>query len=293
MRKRNYLILLLIPLLLIVAGCGEDTKGINLNLTFDDVLSDEDFIKIKYDYTLGKDFKGLEKDMKVFFYFQRMKDKKMLLQDDHLLDKKTTEWKAGDKISYERTFFLHKFIDETEVELLDFEGFEEVKVTVGLYDPNNFKDRIVLFKKIVNIEPVSAVSPELDYAEGWNNEEYNPEAEGFARTWRWTQKKALCLVENINKKSRLIIKGQVHHSYTPEQTITIKINDKVLDTFTPKEGDFDKEYILEPSDLGDDVQFRLTFEASQSFTPSKLDPKNMDNRELAFMINFLYFREYK
>lgn len=293
MKKKFCLMLLLISLILIITGCGEDNRGINLNLTFDDVLSDEDFIKIKYDYILEKDFKGLDKEMKVFFYFKRVKDQKMLLQDDHLLDKKTTEWKAGDKISYERTFFLHKFIDETEVELLDFAGYEEVKVTVGLYDPNNFKDRIVLFKKVVNIEPVSAVSPEIDYVEGWNGEEYNPEAKGFFRTWRWTTKKALCLVENINKKSRLIIKGTVDHNYTPEQTITIKINDKVLDTFVPEKAFFDKEYILEPSELGDDVQFKLTFEASQAFTPSKIDSKNTDDRELGFVVNFLYFREYK
>ena len=294
MKKRNIGYVLLVFLLLISCGKKESDQiadiGVKLNLTLSpDTMTDFLYVTMKYDFEIMDDYTGNYKNHMIFVHFWRMKSKEMLVQDDHLPIKKTGEWKPGDKISYTRMFFIPKFLDELDI---DFEGFEEIKLQVGLYDPLNPTEKIILFNKVLNVQPASINAPDIIYSEGWNEEEMNLAiADPFCRVWRWTTKKAECIIENPKKKSVLIIKGGLHKSIFQDQTVTLKINDSELDSFTSESVSFDKKYVLMPEQLGDEPEFTLTIETDKTVVPSSLDSNNKDNRELGIQLYLLYFRE--
>ncbi len=291
---KNFSYLLLVLVLLMSCGKKEGDQiadvGIKLNLSLSpDTITDFLYVTMDYEYEILDNFNKTDKDYMVFVHFWRLKSKEMLVQDDHMPVKKTTEWKAGDKVSYSRMFFIPKFLDELDI---DFEGFEEIKLQSGLYDPQNPTEKIVLFNQVLNVQPASINAPDIIYSEGWNEEEMNLAiSDPFYRVWRWTTKKAECIIENPKKKSVLIIKGGLHKSIFQDQTVILKINDTLLEAFISDSVTFEKKYMLTPEQLGDEPEFKLTIETNKTFIPSSLNPENKDSRELGVQLYLLYFRD--
>ena len=294
MKLKHFGFLVLILFFLFSCGKKEGHNiadvGVKLNLTLSpETITDFLYLNMNYEYEVSGDFNGFENDYMVFVHFWRIKSKEMLVQDDHFPVKKTVEWKQGDKVTYSRMFFIPKFLDELDI---DFEGFEEIKLQVGFYDPKNPGEKIILFSKVLNVQPASINAPDIIFSEGWNEEEMNLAIQDpFYRVWRWTTQKAECIIENPKKKSVLIIKGGVHKSIYQDQTITLQINNQLLEEFISGSVTFDKKYILTPEQMGDEPEFKLTIETNKTFVPSSVNPDNKDNRELGVQIYLLYFRE--
>jgi hypothetical protein len=282
----------LLPILLLTNFCGKkmDYKGIDLILRLSpDTVTDSLFLKMDYRFQTAADFKKLGGDYSVFVHFWRVNSKEMLLQDDHAPVKSTSAWTANDTIQYSRTVFIPQFLNEFDV---DFEGYEELKLSVGLYNPKTQEKPIVLFEKKINIQPASINAPEIVYDEGWNEIETDVNAKDpFGKSWRWTTAKSVCIIENPKKECTLIIKGGVNKTAFQDQKLTFKINDAVLDEFIPDELNFSREYTVTPQMMGTADEFSLKIETDKVFVPAKLFPNSKDNRELGAQIFFIYFRE--
>jgi hypothetical protein len=256
-----------------------------------ETVTDSLYVKMNYSFSFTEKFSpsNLSDDYKIFVHLWRMKNKEMLLQDDHTPVKSVSQWKVGETLDYSRVIFIPQFLDEFEI---DFEGFEEVKLTVGLYKPSAEEDKIVLFNKVIKIQAASLNAPELVYDEGWNQPETDPKVkDAQERTWRWTKKKAVCIVENPRKESLLIIRGGVDKAIIADQNVIFKLNDKVLEKFVPETAKFSKRFVITPEQMGNDDEFKLTIETDKTFIPSDLNKDINDDRELGVQIFFLYFRE--
>lgn len=292
MRIKEIIVLFLTLIMLISCGKKWDNKGVQLNLEISPaVITDFLFIKMNYTFEVTDKFVGLDKDYSIFVHFWRTQNREMLLGDDHKPPKTTREWKKGDKITYSRKLFIPKFLEEIDI---DFEGYEEIKLTVGLYDPvmKGEEDKIILFQKVIEVKPASFNAPEIVYSEGWNNLETDLKIEDSRwRKWRWTTQKAVCIIENPKKESTLIIRGGVDKNIVKEQKVIFKINDQVLDDFIPESAKFEKQYNIIPEQMGSDYEFKFTIETNQVFVPAEFDPNRTDKRELGVQIYFLYFRE--
>jgi hypothetical protein len=264
--------------------------GVKLDMTLSpSTITDFLYLSMKYDFKLTDDFKPLDKDYMVFVHFWRIKSKEMLVQDDHFPIPKTSEWKKGETVSYNRMFFIPKFLDELDI---DFEGFEEIRLQIGLYDPKNPGEKMILYSRDLNVQPASINAPDIIYSEGWNEEEMNlTNPDPVYRIWRWTTKKAECIIENPKKSSILLIKGGLHPSIYQDQKVILKINGNPLDEFVSNNVLFEKKYTLTPEQMGTEPEFRLTLETDKTFIPSTLDPQKNDNRVLGIQIFLLYFRE--
>jgi hypothetical protein len=279
-------------ILLLTSFCSKkvDRRGIDLAIRLSpDTVTDSLFLKMDYEFKIAADFKKLGGDYSIFVHFWRVNSKEMLLQDDHAPLKPTSTWTAGDTVRYSRTVFIPQFLNEFDV---DFEGYEELKLSVGLYNPKTQEKPIVLFEKKINIQPASINAPEIVYDEGWNEIETDVNAnDPFAKSWRWTTAKSVCIIENPKKECTLIIKGGVNKAALPDQKLTFKINDTVLDDFIPDGLTFSREYTVTPQMMGTGDEFSLKIEADKVFVPAKLFPNSKDNRELGAQIFFIYFRE--
>ena len=205
--------------------------------------------------------------------------------------KKTSEWGQNDQLKYSRVLFIPQFLNEFDV---DFEGYEEIKLTVGLYKAKstNKEDAIILFEKKINIQPASINAPEIVYDEGWNGLETDINAkDSFTRSWRWAMSKAVCIIENPKKECTLIIKGGVNKMALPDQKVIFKVNDSLLEEFIPSESMFSREYTISPEQMGGGDEFFLKIETDKVFVPAKAFPGSTDSRELGMQIFFFYFRE--
>lgn len=282
----------LLPIILLTAFCGKkiDRKGIDLALRLSpETVTDSLFLKMNYEFKTNATFKKLSADYSVFVHFWRVNSKEMLLQDDHLPLKSTSGWTASDAITYSRVIYIPQFLNEFDV---DFEGYEELKLTVGLYNPKNKEKEIVLFEKKINIQPASINAPEIVYDEGWNEIETDVNAKDpFSKSWRWTTAKSVCIIENPKKPCTLMIKGGVNKTAFQDQKVIVKINDAPLDEFIPAEDNFSREYTVTPEMMGPADEFSLKFETDRVFVPAKVFPNSKDNRELGAQIFFIYFRE--
>ncbi|HLP58808.1 MAG TPA: hypothetical protein VK186_08265 [Candidatus Deferrimicrobium sp.] len=294
MKQRNVGIILLLAVVVFVflPACSKkmDSKGVKLNLTIlPETITDSLYLKMKYEFILSNDFQGLSDDYLLFVHFWRAKNKEMLLADDHQPDKKISQWKKGDKINYTRVLYIPRFLDEFDI---DFEGYEVIKLTVGLYDPKRQDSKIILFQKSLNIQSASSIAPEIVYDEGWYQSETDSNAVNKdERTWRWTSKKAVCIIENPKKECLLKIIGGVDKTKFEDQKVILKINDKILEEFIPGTSRFSKDYIVTPLMMGVEDEFRFTIETDRTFIPSQLNPGVNDDRELGVQVFFLYFRE--
>jgi hypothetical protein len=284
----------ILPIALLLSFCGKkvDRHGIDLQLKLTPAsITDSLYLKMDYEFKTTKDFKKLSNDYNVFVHFWRVNSKEMLLQDDHLPLKKTSEWGPKEQIEYSRVLFIPQFLNEFDV---DFEGYEEVKLTVGLYNlKSSGKEKpIILFEKKINIQPASFNAPEIVYDEGWNGLETDANAkDSFNRSWRWTMAKSVCIIENPKKECTLIIKGGVNKTAFRDQKVIFKINDSLLEEFIPAEELFSREYTISPEQMGNGDEFSLKIETDKVFIPAKIIPGSNDSRELGMQIFFIYFRE--
>ncbi len=307
--KIKALIVVGIALMLFSCGKKNDTKGINFKLnispkiiSYDNAdiltLTDKLYIKMDFEYKLTDKFKKLDDDYVVFVHFWRKKLDKMLLNLDHSLESmgvaKTSQWKSGDVIKYSKKIYIPKFLDDYDAE---FDGFEKLGLTIGLYVPKSSDKNIILYDKIVRIEAEESHAPAINYQDGWYGIETNANAKANFRKWQWIASKATCIIDNSNYESSkpknftLIIRGTVPKNILEDQTVVFKINGKELDRFIPKNAYFDKEYTITPEQMGNEYMFALAIETDKTFVPSKLDAKSKDNRELAMRIYYIYFRE--
>jgi hypothetical protein len=276
-----------------MSSCGTtpEFKGVDLKLEIlPDTVTDFLYVKMNYEFDVKDEFPGLDDDYRIFVHFWRLKTKDMLLGDDHSPEKPFSQWKTGDSVKYSRVVFIPEFLDEFDI---DFEGYEEIRLTIGLYNPAQEKEtKAILYQKVLNVESASLNAPELVYDEGWNQPEHDPKIKNpKEQSWRWTKKAAVCIVQNPRKESLLIIRGGVDKSKIADQKVIFKINDQVLEEFIPETAKFAKEYVIAPEKMGSEDEFKLTIETDKTFIPSELDEKINDDRELGVQIFFFYFRE--
>ncbi len=290
--KKHILILSLLALILVPTACKKetDTRGIDLAVSLvPEQPTDFLFLNVNYNFTINESFSGIPEDYKMFVHFWRIRNKQMLLQDDHEPETPLGQWRAGSSFSYSRQVFVPQFMNEFDI---DFKGYEDIQLTVGLARPaEKGEDKIILFSRKLRFEPASFVAPEMIYDQGWYEMEIDPGSQDpFRNSWRWTARQASCFMENPRKDARLIIEAAVNKGIYQDQQVTIRINDRILDEFIPEEAFFRRDFLLTPEMMGENDEFYLIIETDKAFVPALVNPDSTDNRELGMQVFFLYFR---
>jgi len=88
----------------------------------------------------------------------------------------------------------------------------------------------------------------------------------------------------------LVVKGGINPGALKDQKVIFKINDLILDEFTPEESHFEKLYNVKKEMLGQGDEFYLTVASDKTFIPAKVIPNSKDKRVLGVQISFIYFR---
>ncbi|MCP2597584.1 hypothetical protein NLC93_06930, partial [Candidatus Aminicenantes bacterium AC-335-G13] len=263
----------------------KEDVGVYLEISFSDTpLTDRLYTDMIYHWKTKENFKGFDKDYKIYVHFWD-KNEKILFQDDHYPPVPTSTWIKGKEVKYSRKIYIPSFIDEFDPE---FKGEETLKLSIGFYNPDNKQDKFNVFNKKLTVYPPPIDTPEIIYEDGWYNKEINPDAQ--IKEWRWTAKEATCIIDNPRRDALLVIKGGVNKEVLPDQRVIIKINDKVIADFIPESGIFEKFIKVKKEILGNNDIFKLIIATDKTFIPAKVYPSSNDERELGIQVSFLYFR---
>jgi len=288
MWRKAAVVMLVLFIAVIFFQCTKkkQVQGITLDVTFsEEELSDDLIADIQYTWKTDSSFVKIEQEMQVYVHFWHKNN--LLLQDDHIPEVPISEWDADQEYVYSRRVYIPEFIDEFDPE---FKGEETLRLSVGISSPYDRTDETQqeIFEKKLNVLPPPLDTPEKIFENGWYDLEINPDA--FLGQWRWTAKEARCIIDNPKRDALLVIKGGVNLDALEDQKVIIKINDRILDKFTPMESYFEKSYNIKKEMVGEGEQFFLTIATDKVFVPADMIPNSKDNRELGLQISFVYFR---
>lgn len=263
-----------------------EIAGVELTVGFAEKnLTDNLITDVQYRFKTAADFQKLDQDYSVFVHFWH--NNNLLFQDDYVPNPPVSAWEPNREYTTVHQLYIPAFIDEFDPQ---FNGEETLRLAVGLYSPydRTGKSKVELLERKLKVVPPPPDTPEIVYEEGWFDLEIDPAAS--LKQWRWTAREARCLIDNPGRDALLVIRGGVNKEALPDQKVIVKLNDTVLDEFTPAEAQFDKSYKIKEEMMGDRNEFYLTITTDKTFTPAQLFPNSVDNRELAMQISFIYFR---
>lgn len=237
----------------------------------------------KFDVAPGATING---DYRVFVHITR-DDGTTIWNDDHDLPAgmKTSSWKPGQSIQYNRTRFVPAF---------SYLGVATVRV--GLYKDN---DRLPLSGS----DPADRESPERSYKvgtiellprsetiqiarlSGWHPGEYSPT--DTTVEWQWTEKLALLSLRNPRRDVLLYLEydGRPDLFADKPQQVTVSVGQTAVETFAVDGPNVTLRKIpLTVAQLGTGDMTELRIEVDRTFVPAKLAGGGRDNRELGIRV---------
>ncbi len=272
----------------LVFGCRESSpvRGIELSVSFSETpLTDRLYTDIQYKWTFKDSFEKIEQNCAVFVHFWHRSN--LIFHDNHRPEIPVSQWEPGQEYTYERRIYIPPFIDVLDPE---FKAPDTLKLSIGLSFPQNESGKPLkkIYEEQLKVFPPPPDTPVIIYKDGWSDFEIDPES--YLKRWRWTAKKARCLIDNPRREALLVIRGGVMKQGVQNQKVVIKINDLFLDEFIPRRSHFEKFYRIDKEMLGEDNQFTLVIATDKTIIPARVIPGSEDERELGIMVSFLYFR---
>lgn len=252
--------------------------GIELNIELNEPLYEFTHIEVVYNWLFIDPLIELSPDIKVFVHFWSINQNRMLFQDDHDLSISAGSWAEMDRLSYSRKIFIPYIIPHIDE---DFKGKEDVRISIGLYNSTGDLN-VLLHSGIYTFLALPYVYPKIVFGDGWHGLEIDYK-------YRWTAGRALLIVENIGIEMELHIKGSVMKEVIPEQSISISIDDILLDEFIPESNDFYRVVLIPDTLLGDISEMNIYIAVNNLFVPSEIGINEDDHRELGIMVRSVHF----
>ncbi len=287
--KKFIIISFIIVCLFSLAGCQKtedlDQIGIDFDIILSEPLYENSYIDITYEWLINEPVIEYDADTRVFVHFWNLDQKSMLLQDDHDFPFSSQEFTEKNSKKYVRRLMVPPFI-----KYLDREnrGIERIRVNAGLYNPEKEGFNKLLFTGNYSFSTLPYKYPRIIFHEGWHNEEAVPQEKD--RTFRWTSDRAVLIVDNTGIDMDFHLKGTVYKHFFPEQSISVFVNDELIDEFIPEESDFYRIMRIPQKLIEGKRAYFISFETDQTFIPSEMGLSDSDSRQLGIMVSLVFFQ---
>lgn len=267
------------------AACGEEEPVRQLDVEPSVVLPESapvgQPLDVVYRWVPGPDFSPPSDDYRVYVHLIGP-DGEILLQDDHYPPLPTSQWRAGEEVTYKRWIYPPT---DLRPDYIDF--------YVGLYDDDGriavksngeWEGRPVVHRLYIRADDVAGLPVTF---EGWYDEEMGATSH---ERWSWMGRRAVAAFGNPRGPAILHLRA---HSPVVEiggpQIIRISIGDVEIATIEVTDQRSFQERIEIPAEaLGDGDWVEITIEVDKWFTPAEIDPASSDTRELGLQVFGLY-----
>lgn len=238
-------------------------------------------VDLEYQFALSKSAPRLDRNYRVLVHFLDS-DQELIFTDDHNPPKATTTWQPGEVVTYRHTMFIpvYPYIGQTTV-------------LVGLYDPETGK-RLPLAGenngqrayKVGTMELLpQSENVFLIFKEGWHPAEVAPD--NATVEWQWTKKDALLSLRNPLRDATLFLDLNGRTDLVPNQSLTVKIGDQVLDAFALPVGEerMIRRVPISAAQFGKGEMVDIALQVSETFVPARLpSARSSDPRELGVRV---------
>ncbi len=284
MRRRSVQVLGLIGAVLLAASCKPKPQ-IKATVTVDfnpAEIEDNSLTNVTYHWKLDPGFKPIPKDLHVYVHFLD-RSNKILFQEDHSPELPTSQWREGYDVNYTRLFLIPAVVrTDTDEESMP------IKLVLGLHDPADPQGpNYRVLEKDLRLKYNPKGPEKIQYTEGWNPEESNPQ---MTLKWRWTGSQAVAVVRNPKKNAILYVRGLVNKDVLSDQKVRLEIANNLIEEFAPKEAEFAKYYQIPADQLGSEDLIQIRISTDKTFVPAKLVPGSTDQRELGVQIFTIFFK---
>ena len=272
-----------------LAGCGGDdlerALNVGVNLDLPESLPVGSPLDIGYTWTPADDFIPPADDYRVFVHLVDP-DGAIVEQDDHFPMVPTSQWRAGEPVSYRRLLYPRP---DLQPEYLDF--------FVGLYDvaegqvatlhDGDLENRPLVHTSIIRLDDQRGLPV---YFDGWYPRESSLSADNHHQQWQWMRKTGEVAFGNPRGPATLHFRARSPIDFLGgEQTITVLVQGQEVAQIEKLDSVPFLERIEIPAEvMGDEEWIELTIEVDGTFVPMEVDPSLGDERVLGLQVFWLY-----
>ncbi len=280
-----------VPLCAVLAlsGCaGEDVSravAASVSLDLPDSLPAGSPFDIGYTWTPSADFDPPSDDYLVFVHLVDP-DGNIAVQDDHYPPVPTSQWQAGEPVTYRRWIYPDP---EQQADYYDF--------FVGIYDDDGqiatlaeggLQNRPLVHSVVMRTEDQGGIPV---FVEGFGEWERSLASEDPAiRRWRWMGKTGSVAFGNPHGPSTLHLRALSSvGNLDGSQTVTIKSGEDVIAEFEVTESTpYTMRFEIAGDVFGDGDWVDMTVEVDKTFVPAQVEPGSDDIRELGLQVFWMY-----
>ncbi len=272
-----------------LAGCSGDDleRSLNVGVSLDlpESLPVGSPVDIGYTWTPVDDFVPPADDYRVFVHLVDP-DGAIVEQDDHFPSVPTSQWRAGEPVSYRRLLYPHP---DLQPEYLDF--------YVGLYDSEDgqvatlhdgdLENRPLLHTSIIRLDDQRGLPV---YFDGWYARESSLSAGKYHQQWQWMRKTGEVAFGNPRGPATLHFRARSPIDFLDmAQTITLRVQgQEVMQIEKADSVPFLERIEITAEVMGDEEWIELTIEVDNTFVPMEVDESLGDERILGLQVFWLY-----
>lgn len=237
-------------------------------------------LDLTYRFVVAANAPAFDKEYRVLVHFLDSDDQ-LMWTDDHYPPISTRDWKPGQRVEYSRTMF---------VPVYPYMG--QATIRTGLYDPES-GDRLPLAGEndgqraygvgTLELLPASD-SVFIQYKDGWHSAEVA--ADNAAVEWQWTKQVGTLALRNPRRDATFFLHFDGRPDLVPGQTVTVKVGEHVLDTYTlTSTEEVIRRIPITTAQFGEGENVDVTIAVNQAFVPAKTAAANSsDPRELGIRV---------
>ncbi|MBC7349400.1 MAG: hypothetical protein H5U05_05450 [Candidatus Aminicenantes bacterium] len=267
---------------LIACGKKPPLKGLAINASFSDrVLTDDLVTRLKVKYITTAGFQPLGQDYRIVAV--ALWQGKILFRESLDPEIPASRWQANRVYETEKFIYFPRVIDR-------FKPKTAAGIKIGfsiLMENSGGAEPLVLYSRKIKLLPCPPEAPEVIFLEGWEKID-RPRVGGPEQSYElWTGSRAVCLLENPGRAALLMVRGR-----NPQESLTVSLflEDGLLDEFTLPPGPFQKVYSLGPFSSETDPELKLTLAVNKTLPLNQVYPDLNDDRSAGLRIEKVYFR---
>jgi len=237
-------------------------------------------LDLTYRFVVSANAPAFDKEYRVLVHFLDSDDQ-LMWTDDHFPPTSTEDWKPGQRIEYTRMMFVPQF---------PYMG--QTTIRIGLYDPDTGvrlpmggeNDGQRAYKAgTLELLPASD-NVFIQFKDGWHNAEVA--AENAQVEWQWTKRVGILSLRNPRRDATFFLHFDGRPDLVPGQTVSVKIGDSVLDTYSlTSSEEVIRRIEISAAQFGEAENVDLAIEVDRAFVPAKTPAaKSADPRELGIRV---------
>lgn len=273
-------------------GCGGDdvTRSVMASVELDvpESVPQGSPFDIGYTWTPAEDFEPPPEDYRIFVHFEDP-DGNIVTQDDHYPPLPTTQWVAGEPVTYRHWVYPAPGLRPDYFDL--YVGMYDDEGQVATLHDGSLENRPLVHSAVIRADDAAGIPVPVD---GFHDDETSLTVEDpYVREWRWMGKEGVVAFSNPHGDAILHLRSlsPVDNLGSDAQTVTIRVGDREVASYEATDSSPHVRRFEIPAEVfGDGEWVDFTISVDEAFVPAEVVEGSDDIRELGLQIFWMYLQ---